>query len=53
MRTFALVLLSILLVASYFSFATICLVYDQFIGLILLTIGYLWLMTALANEKRR
>lgn len=55
MRTLAYLLLSALLLASYFVFATILLIYDQYIGLIILTIGYLWLVMALANEedKRR
>lgn len=55
MRTLAILLLAACLVASYFTFATICLIYDQYIGLIVLTIGYLWLVTALVNEedKRR
>ena len=55
MRTLAYLLLATVLVASYFVFATILLIYDQYIGLIILTIGYLWLVTALANEedKRR
>lgn len=53
MRTLAVLLLATLLVASYFVFATIMLIYDQYIGLILLTIGYLWLMTALANEESK
>ena len=55
MRTLAYLLLAALLLASYFVFATILLIYDQYIGLIILTIGYLWLVTALANEedKRR